>query len=43
MDISNATEGHLVIFDRDPNKTWEEKISQTQEQCENNTINIWQM
>lgn len=27
MDTCNATEGHLLIFDRDPAKTWDEKIS----------------
>ena len=28
MRISDATEGHLVIFDRTPNKSWDEKIYQ---------------
>src|SRR4029079_10244307 len=26
MDGCGATEGHLIVFDRDVNKTWEEKI-----------------
>lgn len=27
MDVSGATEAHLVLFDRDSKKSWEEKIS----------------
>jgi hypothetical protein len=41
MDISNATEGHLVIFDRDLEKSWEKKIYHQQEQVEGKTIDIW--
>jgi hypothetical protein len=26
MDRCGAEEGHLLIFDRDPNRSWEEKI-----------------
>ncbi len=45
MDTMNATEGHLVIFDPDKNKTksWEEKIFQRDEIIENKTIHVWGM
>ena len=43
MDRSHATEGHLVIFDRDPRKTWEEKISHNQEQFQGKTIEVWRL
>ena len=43
MDRSQATEGHLVIFDRDPRKTWEEKISHNQEQFQGKTIEVWRL
>lgn len=41
MDIANATEGHLVIFDRDDTKTWDEKVYTRQEYVENKTITVW--
>ncbi len=37
MDKSCATEGHLVIFDRNLDKTWEEKIFYKEEK----NISIW--
>ncbi|MCF7799878.1 AAA-like domain-containing protein [Candidatus Babeliales bacterium] len=40
MDTSNATEGHLVIFDK-KDKSWEEKIYNKQEIFGKKTINIW--
>ena len=43
MDISKGAEGHLVVFDRDPHKSWDEKISSSVEQFENKTIHVWQM
>jgi hypothetical protein len=43
MDGSKATEGHLLIFDRDPNKSWEEKIHQTKNSYQNHTIHVWQL
>ncbi len=43
MDRSQATEGHLVIFDRDPRKTWEEKTSHNQEQFQGKTIEVWRL
>jgi hypothetical protein len=41
MDSSGATEGHLVIFDRDPNKPWEEKIYHLTESVNGKIIHVW--
>jgi len=43
MDINNATEGHLVIFDPDVTKDWDEKIYYQQEQVGNKIITVWGM
>lgn len=43
MNTSHATEGHLVIFDRDPNKSWEEKISSSTAKEDNQEIHVWMM
>lgn len=43
MDINNATEGHLVIFDPKPNLTWDEKIFRRQETIGTYTVNVWGM
>ncbi len=43
MDIANAAEGHLVLFDRDLEKNWDKKIYHWVEQVENKTINVWGM
>ena len=43
MDTANATEGHLVIFDRSSDKSWEEKIYQRQETIGNKIITVWGM
>lgn len=43
MDINNATEGHLIIFDRNQNKSWEEKIYHKQESFNGKTIDVWGM
>ncbi len=43
MDTSNVTEGHLVIFDRRPERTWDEKIYHRVEACNNKTIYVWGM
>lgn len=42
MDTSNATEGHLVIFDK-REKSWEEKIYNRQEKVGNKVITVWGM
>jgi hypothetical protein len=43
MDTCNATEGHLVIFDKTKDKTWEEKIYHRQETFNGKNINLWGM
>jgi hypothetical protein len=43
MDLCGAEEGHLVIFDRNANKTWEEKIFHRTETCDGRAIQIWGM
>jgi hypothetical protein len=41
MDISNATEGHLVIFDRRPGRSWSEKVYHQSKTFGNKTIMVW--
>ena len=41
MDISHATEGHLMIFDRDPHKSWDEKVKNHIEHFQGKTIHVW--
>ncbi|HSC25476.1 MAG TPA: AAA-like domain-containing protein [Candidatus Babeliales bacterium] len=41
MDISNATEGHLVVFDGNLEKTWDEKIYHRIEHVGSKTIYVW--
>jgi hypothetical protein len=41
MDTSNATEGHLVIFDRRAGRTWDEKIYRRQEKVDHKVIEVW--
>ncbi len=43
MDTCNATEGHLVIFDRRENRSWEEKIYDTIEAYQDKKIHVWGM
>ena len=43
MDRCNASEGHLVVFDRTPDKPWEEKLFQRQETHRGRPITIWGM
>ncbi len=43
MDTNNATEGHLIVFDRDRNKPWSEKISIQEESFDNHKITVWCM
>ena len=42
-DRCAAPSGHLVIFDRDPRKPWEEKIFRRTESVEGRTITVWGM
>ena len=41
MDISGATEGHLVLFDRSIKKSWKEKIYHKVEQVQGKVIQVW--
>ena len=43
MITSNATEGHLVIFDRRPGRSWDEKVSHQAETVGDKTIDVWCM
>jgi hypothetical protein len=43
MDRCAADEGHLVIFDRTPEKSWEAKIFQRQEHFQIHPITVWGM
>jgi len=43
MDRCATDEGHLVIFDRTPGKSWEEKIYRRQEQVHGKTVTVWGM
>ena len=43
MDRCGAANGHLVIFDRRPEISWEEKIFQRKESFEGREIGVWGM
>ncbi|HSN77107.1 MAG TPA: hypothetical protein VL334_18700 [Anaerolineae bacterium] len=43
IDRERYPDGYLVIFDRTPGKTWEEKIFQHQERYRTATITVWGM
>lgn len=43
MDRCNASEGHLVVFDRTPGKPWEDKLFQRQETHRGHPITLWGM
>lgn len=43
MDRCRASEGHLVIFDRTPDRSWEEKIFVRDEEYEGKKITVWGM
>ena len=43
MDKCAAVEGHLIIFDRDENKSWDEKIFKREEKSHGKKILIWGM
>ena len=36
-------EGHLIIFNRDPEVSWDEKIFIEEHQLQNNKIHVWGM
>ena len=41
MDKCNAESGHLVIFDRDESKPWEEKIFRREESLGGRAVTVW--
>lgn len=41
MDSSGADEGHLVLFDRDPKKSWQDKIFHLKEVVDGKIIQVW--
>jgi len=43
MDRCAAAEGHLVIFDRTPGRSWEAKIFRREAQANGHTLTIWGM
>ena len=43
MDRCGTNQGHLVVFDRRGNVSWEEKIFQRQEKVDNTVIKVWGM
>jgi hypothetical protein len=43
MDRCGADQGHLVIFDRDENKSWDDKIFHRKETFKGQSIGVWGM
>ena len=43
MDTWNANEGHLVVFDRTPDKPWKDRIFRRVEEHESRRITVWGM
>ena len=43
MDRCGADEGHLIIFDREKDKSWQDKIFRQEEIYKEKTIKIWGM
>ena len=43
MDRSDANEGHLIVFDRNENRSWEEKIFQREDSFKGKEIWVWGM
>jgi hypothetical protein len=43
MDLKNATDGHLIIFDRRKEKTWDEKVYKKEVTFDGKTISVWGM
>jgi len=43
MDRVGAEEGYLIIFDRTPNKSWQEKIFVREEVYGKYRIGVWGM
>ena len=43
LDTSGAEAAHLVIFDRDPNRSWQEKIFRRDMSFRDRSITVWGM
>ncbi len=43
MNTNNATEGHLIVFNRKSNKSWDEKIFVQQHEIGKDIITVWGM
>jgi hypothetical protein len=43
MDKCGADEGHLIIFDRRPERTWDEKIFRETHDAAGKTVTVWGM
>ncbi|MYF51433.1 MAG: hypothetical protein F4220_14970 [Gammaproteobacteria bacterium] len=43
MDRCAAHEGHLVVFDRTPDKPWDDKVFQCDESAGGRTVHVWGM
>ena len=43
LDRCGATIGHLIIFNRDDKRTWEQKLFHRREDTGDATIHIWGM
>ena len=43
MDRCGAEEGHLVVFDRTPGRTWEEKVFRREETGGGAPMTVWGM
>jgi hypothetical protein len=43
MDRSGAGAGHLIIFDRRKQRSWEEKLFVREEEYQGTTIKVWGM
>ena len=43
MDRCDAAEGHLVVFDRTPDKPWEDKVFRREETLHRRAVTVWGM
>ena len=43
MDKCGSNDGHLIVFDRDPDKTWDKKIFRSDDILEGRRIRVWGM
>ena len=43
MDRCAAAEGHLVIFDRNPETSWADKVSRLEETAGGAPVTVWGM